>query len=265
MTTNEHARERFGVAGIVDDAFNVFFRRFGLMFALALVPAAIGFLTAEAIGSVVPAIVADHPVAEVVVSAVVAIVVILLGPSLSNSLIVLAAFDAKIGRPVRFGLYVRSALANLFAVVMLSIGSVVLVLAPIVLLAVTRMAGLIILAIPLMFYLWSAFTPLVPVIVIEGAGFRALGRAWALTRGYRWPIGSAVIMIYFVGGVIEKIGDLVGKAAASVEDAWLPVLANNAAAAISDGFIAVGIAMIYARLRSIKEGVDIGSLAEVFA
>jgi len=37
MTTDEPTRERFGV--VVGDAFSVFFRRFGLVFVLSLVPA----------------------------------------------------------------------------------------------------------------------------------------------------------------------------------------------------------------------------------
>jgi hypothetical protein len=177
MTTYKPTRERFGAGGIVGDALGVFFQRFGLMFALSLVPAVIGFLITAAFTSVLPAMGAGNPTAGVAAAAVLTIVGILFPASLSNSLIVLAAFDAKIGRPGRFGLYVQRALANLFTVVFLSIVCVLLIVTPILLLAAPTLASptgsgtagvyLIILGILIGFYLWSAFAPLVPVIVIE--------------------------------------------------------------------------------------------------
>ena len=44
-----------------------------------------------------------------------------LASTLSNALIVLAAFDTKIGRPMRIGVYVQRALSNLLTIIILSI------------------------------------------------------------------------------------------------------------------------------------------------
>ena len=42
-------------------------------------------------------------------------------------------------------------------------------------------------------------------------------------------------------------------------------LASLAVNAVAGGILAVGLAMIYARLRAIKEGLDIELLADVFS
>ena len=54
---------------------------------------------------------------------------------------------------------------------------------------------------------------------------------------------------------------LLGRIDATV----LPVLVSLATSAIAGGIMAVGFAMIYARLRGLKEGLDIESLADVFS
>jgi hypothetical protein len=277
VSTHEAYRQPLGVGGIVGDAIGIYFQRFGLMFALSVVPALIALVLTELVPTVSEEQAAADP-ASAGWPFLVAWIIQFFAASLVNSLIVLAAFDTKIGRPGRLGVYVQWALANLFTVIVLSIAVVVVMVVPAVL--VGAPLGLIAAAIGLTgtsfiaiiailgvlsaLYLWSALSPVVPAIVIEGIGFRALGRAWRLTAGYRWPVVGAIIVLFITAAVVGLIGGLIGRLAASIETTLLPDLISLVMGAISSGILAVGIAMIYARLRGLKEGLDVESLADVF-
>jgi hypothetical protein len=266
-------RQPLGVGGIAADSLSIYFQRFGLMFVLSLIPAVLALLIAGAMprGSAADAAAAGWPLFLAWLGR-------FLAWTLSNALIVLAAFDTRIGRPVRIGEYVRRALANLPTIIVLSIAIALMVGIPAVLLGfvvaalaaaisggAAGVAIVIIVIIPCILYVWAAFSPFVPAIVIEGAGFRALGRAWWLTAGYRWPVIGALLVLFIIAAVFQTVGSLLGGLAAAIEATWLPILVSLATGAIAGGIMAVGAAMIYARLRRIKEGLDIESLADVFS
>ena len=96
----------------------------------------------------------------------------------------------------------------------------------------------------------------------KGAGFGGLGRSVRLTKGYRWPIigilvliGICLILISLAGGtVIALIGGsvIISASIFAVMTAMLTGLGG------------IVIALIYARLREIKEGVSVDEIASVF-
>jgi hypothetical protein len=265
-----------GVGGITADAIAIYFQRFGLMFLLSLIPAVIGLLIARAMPHVSSAAVVDP--ATTGWTLLLASVGQYIASSLSNSLIVLAAFDTRIGRPIRLGVYFQRALSNLFTVLVMSLAMGLVVVIPTLVagfalaiaagaIAGSTAAGIIgaIAMLAALLYFFSAFSPFVAAIVVEGAGFRALGRAWNLTAGYRWPVVGVVLVLFIMIAVIELAGGVLGLLAGRVEATVLPVLVSLATSAVVGGIMAVGFAMIYARLRGLKEGLDIESLADVFS
>lgn len=269
-------RRPLGVGGITGDALAIYFQRFGLMFVLSLIPAVIGLMIARAMphassaAAVSPAT-AGWPILLASIGQYVA-------SSLSNSLIVLAAFDSKIGRPIRLAVYFQRALSNLFTILVLSIAMALVVVIPTLIasfglgfligaIAGSTAGGVVgaIVMIAALLYAFSAFSPFVPAIVVEGAGFRALGRAWNLTADYRWPVVGVVLVLFIMLAVIELAGGVLGLLLGRIDPTVLPVLVSLATSAVAGGIMAVGFAMIYARLRGLKEGLDIESLADVFS
>jgi hypothetical protein len=267
-------RQPLGVGGILGDAFSIYFQRFGLMFVLSLAPALIAFLIAIAgdVSLLRPGGGAmEWPIALAMISQ-------LLASILSNALIVLAAFDTKIGRPMRPAEYARRAVASVITLILLSLALALIIGVP------SFVVGLVvggvsaaafgngaalfvtgIVLVPAIVYAWAAFSPFVAAVVVEGVGFRALGRAWRLTAGYRWPLAGTIVLLFIITIVIELLGGLLASLFTSLVGLWIASMASLAVKAVAGGIMAVGTAMIYARLRGIKEGLDIESLADVFS
>ncbi|CAM5765915.1 hypothetical protein LMIY3S_01643 [Labrys miyagiensis] len=102
----------------------------------------------------------------------------------------------------------------------------------------------------------------IPVCVVEGRGvFESMGRSGELTRGYRWQI-LGLFLIVMIGSwlgselVVALLkafgGDVVGG------------LGDIAVQIYAIAFGGVLSALAYYRLRSIKEGIDIDRIADVF-
>jgi hypothetical protein len=267
--TSTDFREPLGVSDIAADAVSIFFQRFGLMFVLSLAPAVISLVISIATPRGAPV---ASP-AEVEWPVFIAGIGQFLASLLSNALIVLAAFDAKIGRPVRLGEYVRRALANLITIVVLSLAVILMIAVPLGLVFLVALASgsstaVFVLFLPALLwflYVWGAFSPFVPAVVVEGAGLGALARAWRLTAHYRWRVVGTLVVLFILAVVVEIIGALLGSLLVAIAGAWAGLMLSVAVNAVAGGMVAVGVAMNYARLRGIKEGLDVESLADVFS
>ncbi|MEM9047212.1 MAG: hypothetical protein AAGC92_00710 [Pseudomonadota bacterium] len=128
--------------------------------------------------------------------------------------------------------------------------------------------GLIALIVPGL-WLSAALSLIAPAVVIERAGFSALSRSFRLTKGYRWPIVAVVTVLGIVGivllQVVHFVFDLLGGFGGP--DPWrlgISVIVLALLGAITNGLFGVGIALIYARLREIKEGTQVRDLILVF-
>lgn len=170
--------------------------------------------------------------------------------SIMTGMMVLAAYDTKSGRPVRFDAYLKAAARRLPALILVTIiASIGIGIASMLFLV----PGL---------WLAGVWAVCVPAIMIEGVGFGALARSSRLTKEYRWPVVGFIVVTYIIISVITFLVAFVA--------AWLPVPALVVAIVlglingVTTALISIAISVAYARLRDIKEGVGYADLAEVF-
>jgi hypothetical protein len=172
------------------------------------------------------------------------------------ALMVQIAYDAKLGRLRSLAEYFGPALSSVVPIAVLAI--VVGIMAGI---------GFVLLVVPGL-WVYAVFSAVIPAIVIERAGFGALGRSAELTKGYRWPIVGTVLLIGICALVINLvagfvIGLIVGSAS-NVVSVAIGLILNAALTAIAYGLSGISVALIYARLREIKEGVSVEEIVSVF-
>jgi hypothetical protein len=106
-----------------------------------------------------------------------------------------------------------------------------------------------------------AFFVAAPVCVAEKAGVGAsLSRSRFLTRGYRWPIFGAYILIAILGGISSGIA----AGATSAVGGIGAMVVGYGVQAIFGAFSAVLAAVLYYQLRVAKEGIDLAKIASVF-
>ena len=116
---------------------------------------------------------------------------------------------------------------------------------------------------------YAVFCIIASVAVLERPGVHSVVRSVALTKGYRLPIVGLFFVMDIALGFVSTMGNWIVNTAASVFDqrhdavfAWI----FNGALTTGLGFAFGGIitALIYARLRDIKEGGDPDHVAAVF-
>ena len=170
-----------------------------------------------------------------------------------TAVIVQLAYDARLGRPVRMGSYFAATARCLPAIVVVSIVTGVLIL-----------MGTALLIIPGL-WLYAVFCAAVPAVVIEGAGFSALRRSMELTKNYRWPI-IAVLALEFSYFILIAVvlGFSETPAPFSGSSFYIALAAEAFSDAIGYGLFGIAVALIFARLKEIKEGVGVADLVEVF-
>ena len=124
-------------------------------------------------------------------------------------------------------------------------------------------------------FIFACFIPLTPAILVGDAGWRSLGRAAGLTRGYRWPIVGllalililALIAIFVLGLGVSAISlGLLSSASAGTLSAfvWLSAILNGVITVLVTGYSCTLIVVIYLRLTEIKEGHSGQNLEKVF-
>ncbi len=176
------------------------------------------------------------------------------------------AYDAKLGQKMRVGRYYRVALMAVAPILILSLG-VFLVLAAVVFLVGFLTMGIPILkllVIPAVLWVLAMFSLMVPAVVIERAGLRGLARSAGLTKGYRWPVLGTLVLTGICSAILNGvIGFLIGFIGSLISD----LVANILVATIYPTSLAtfgIAVALTYARLREIKEGVSVDQIAAVF-
>lgn len=251
-------KPRFGVGARMSDTVAIFFGRFALFGVVGIVAGLLmqmpsylifGAETLDPTGSAAGAqLIERNPFAFVAF----AIVVPLLVYSLLTAVLVLAAYDAKAGRAANVGAYVATAFRWILPLIVMSIVAWLLI-----------GIGFALLLVPGL-WLLGVLAVFVPVIVIEGNGFGCITRSAELTKGYRWPIVGFTLLIYLIFYVVTLVITGVGAflaAGTPIVFLILQGLASGLAAALAS----VAVAVTYARLREIKDGVGFTDLADVFA
>lgn len=168
--------------------------------------------------------------------------------SVISGVMCLAALDAVIGKRHTIREYLGQTLRHLAPIVVL--GTILYILAGI---------GLVLFILPGL-YVLARYWPWIATIVFEDTGWSGFSRAQELTEGYRLPLIGAIALFGLLGVVILVF--LMPFAALGAEAGFvlqIPIAA--AVSAIFYALIAVFIAMVYARLREIKEGMSPADIA----
>jgi len=176
-----------------------------------------------------------------------------IGTSLITALIVRLAYDAKIGNPMRPMAYVSSTIA---VIIPLAICSIVVSIASSIAMIVP---GLWVYAV------WCCVTP---AIVIENDGYNSFDRSAQLTKDYRWPCLGALLIVGICSFFPLTAIDLLyafdfGNTGFALGSVY--IFFTMIGTIIYMAMFGICIALIYVRLREIKEGTRVEQLAEVFA
>lgn len=252
---NSGAHTPFGVGSVVGDSFSILFSKLPVVALLGFIPALFDVILTNSMNldttaSLEPG--AEFDTAGFVGRFGVAFLFSLVMMSIITATLVQFSYDAKLGRSAQIGRYFSTAIRNLPAIIVLSIVASIL-----------YAIGFMLLIIPGI-WLYAVFSMLVPVIVIEGAGFGALGRSAELTKGYRWPIIGALFLIFLCLFLFGFVTAFILAAISGGSLFGLGVLLETIINAISYGLASIAIAMIFARLKEIKEGVSVSDLVDVF-
>jgi hypothetical protein len=179
-----------------------------------------------------------------------AIVLTLTLGTLSQAVVVHAAFQDMGGRPVRLFESLRAGSGRLLAIVGLALGMGFFVGIGFLLLIVPGVVLLI---------MWAVATP---ACVVERLGVGAsMARSSDLTKGHRWQIFGMMILV----GLVESIAAAGIKAALGLTGSAGLVIAGTVLwSGLSGAFSAILAVAIYHDLRVVKEGIDTRQIAAVF-
>lgn len=251
-----------GVGTLIGDTFTVFKNSF-------LKAMVMGFCILLIVGLLTEAILGDlsqmseaQVQATMVMRTVPLMFVTILGYTILNASLVQLAYDAKLGRSPSLGACFMTGIRNTPMILILSIAFIVMFY-----------IGLFLAVIPGIWVL-GVFAMFVPALVIEKAGFGALGRSRRLTKGYRWPIIGLFILMWIIIMIIQTIISfplLFAVGFNPIANFGAPmqgiaaILITALTGAVTYSLLAISNALAYARLREIKEGVNTTDLVEVFS
>ncbi|MFM7334516.1 MAG: hypothetical protein ACKO1H_08910, partial [Tabrizicola sp.] len=96
-----------------------------------------------------------------------------------------------------------------------------------------------------------------------------LGRSAALTKDYRWPIVGAFILITIISAIIGfvamfLVGLMMAGAGLGGGAMVIGIIVLALITTFGAALGAITVALIYARLREIKEGASVQDIAAVF-
>jgi hypothetical protein len=245
-------RQKLGVGDILGDTFTILFGNMFKVMLLSLLP--IIALIALAVLLIVPFVLGGQPDNVLLVIAIVAVGLMYFAALfIMTALIVRFAYDVKTGHPLRLGSYFSSTLSVLAPLLICSLVTGIAILFGFALLFVPGL------------YLMAMWICVTPAIVIEGAGLGSLSRSIELTRDYRWACVGAILLMFlclFGLGIVVNIMEAIAKAiAGELVGGLVSIVLNGLLMAFSGIFGA----LVYARLREIKEGTSVEQLADVFA
>ena len=171
---------------------------------------------------------------------------------LLTAILIQLAYDSKLKREVSISNYIPRAIT---AAVPISVLSVVI--------GILMAIGLILLIVPGL-WVFAVFYVTAAAITIERAGFGGMGRSAALTKGYRWPIvGLFVVFGIIVYGAVF-IGVFIGGSLLGSIGVFGVLILISALSGLAGALLSISVALVYARLREIKEGVGVADIAAVF-
>ena len=257
QTADAFGNAPLGVGAIISESFSILFKHLGKVMLLALVPTLFGIVVSGMLNGWGYALGVPDPNFNGIPSwqsIVLDLLIQMVVYALATALLVQLAYNSKLGRSMPISQYFGPALSAALPIAVL--GTVVGVLSTV---------GTLFLVIPGL-WIYAVYSMTSPAIMIERVGYRGMGRSVELTRGYRWPIVGAVLIVWIcaalIGGGIGFVVSMVGSAVGG--GLLVSLVLMSLAGAFGTGLGGISIALIYARLREIKEGVSVDQIASVF-
>jgi hypothetical protein len=239
------ARASFGIGSVVGQAFSVYFSNFmpfALLTAIILSPLFVlqGYTSSLKVVPGSPA-------------ALVPTLLLLLGlivlPNIATGAITYGVFQQMRGKDTSIGDCLARGLSSLLPILGLAIVQ-----------GLAIMLGFIACVIPgvLLALRWAVS---IPAAVSEGVGVsEAMGRSTFLTDGLRGDIFGVLFVIGFING-----GSALLLRLAAARNHELVLLLTCVQQLLTVGLSATASAVMYYRLRSLKESIDVDQIASVFA
>ena len=264
MTDTMQPRESLGVGVLIGESFSLVFGNLGSMLPIALIPAVIGIvinlLTIGPAGLNSTLALTDPTAYAEATSGLSGIALVLMSVlglllwAFASAALTQAAYDAKLDGAARFGPALATGLQRLIPVILVFLIA-----------GICAYVGLIALVLPGL-YITAMWFVIIPAVVIERVGLRALGRSASLTKGYRWPMVGLVVLFILIYLAISIVSGALQFALAGLGSVGLIAMAITTALVTAIAYCLGGAiaALAYARLREIKEGTTMQSLVEVF-
>lgn len=241
-----------GVGSLIKDSFSILFRYFFPIVLIAFVPSLLGVLLAGYLVGFDTVLSLEETEASSSGADALVNIVDLVVYSITTALLVQLAYDAKLKKPIRPAKYVGPALSAIFPITILGI-------------LVSLLIGLAALALIIPgLWVYAVFSVMEPAVVIERLGFKGLGRSEKLTKNYRWPIVGALALGWVCALIVIVIALGISDYAMSSDMLLVATLSYAAFTSVGTGLLSILTALIYARLREIKEGVSVDQIAAVF-
>ena len=244
----------FRVGNVFSRAWWVFSRNF-FSFTLVTAFASVPSLLMPRPTPGVPA----NPFDNLGIASALLLLLIVLG-TLSQAVVLYAAFQVMRGRPVDLAESARIGLRRFFSIVGLAI---------VVSLLIALASALLLFPGVMLYTMWFVATP---VCVVEQLGpFASMSRSRELTKGHRWKIFGLLLLLLIPAFII---GAIIGVVAVAITGGFLTLanamattvgqIVNLAWNAVWTAFFAILIVVAYHDLRVAKEGVDTDQIAAVF-
>lgn len=247
--------EDLGLNGIVSNTFSTFVARIVPIALLTLVVSAISVALTYVLTSSILSGSAENPFGMSAGAIVTTMIVPILIWAIQTAILSRLAYDHITGDPIELGSYLGQALVVAVPLIIVSI-----------IIGIAAGLGFIFLIVPGL-YLSAMFFVTTPSLIIERNGFSSIGRSVELTKGYRWSIVLVLLIFMVISMAVNFPIEFMLTAGADFESIGKitvgSVIGNflsNLVASLS----AISAALVYARLREIKEGVSVKDLADVF-
>jgi hypothetical protein len=243
ITATGRVRGRFEIGKILSETFSVYFANF-IPFALltGLVLSPVYLLQGYAAAS------AQDPITVSGFSGV-SRFLSLLCEQIATAAITYGVFQQMRGRETSIGDCLRRGLSSLGAVLGLAL-----------LQGICILLGLLLCIVPgiLLAVRWAVS---IPAAVEERPGVGgAMERSTFLTDGYRWDIFCVLFVL-----VALNLGAVFVAALASSDNTQLQLVLQGIVDLLATGLSATAASVMYYRLRSVKESIDVDQISSVFA
>lgn len=243
------AKPPLGIFGLIADTIRLCRRGFGVMLLPALVPALISTALIWATSPDMTEFAANPEAAATITGAVLwSSLIDLVVSTLATGVLCLLAIDVAVGRRHGIGDYLRQAGRQFLPLLVITL-----------VLSIAIGIGAVLFILPGL-YVMARYFPYVAATVFENRGWQGIGRAEALTRGYRWPLVGTVVLfgmltLAVVLFVVAPLGTLIGDVGA------LGMLLGSVLTAISYIVFASFAVTVYLRLRLLQEGATAADIA----